>query len=110
MTRESGSAHVDGTGRMSAVAGDGQACSLVGNVQREIAVLSGAGVSHPTKHIEEIACSAMHYGRLRHHGQSQDIGYRVRETPWTITAALFVLERQGRAKQTKDRGRWELQI
>jgi hypothetical protein len=37
-----------------------------------------------------------------------DLAFRLRKTPRTITKALFLLEGRGRAKRTELEGLWEL--
>ena len=40
----------------------------------------------------------------------EELAFRLRGTRRTVTKALLLLENQGRAKRTKDKGRWKLQL
>jgi len=74
--------------------------------------------SYQNREIEELAHSVMDYGRMSLAVYSRqvaivevdDLAFRFRETPQTITKALCLLERQGQAQRTKVHGLWKLQV
>jgi hypothetical protein len=89
---------------------------LMAEVPKLAVRLGDSQKDYQNDEIEELARSVMDYGRMRRDVLSQelivvevdDLAFRLRKTPRTITKALFLLEGRGRAKRTELEGLWEL--
>jgi hypothetical protein len=92
--------------------------NLVSGLHREVAHLPGGRGVRQNPNIEELARSAIGYGRIRlevgsRHGvvvEVEELAFRLRETRRAVSEALVLLESQGRAERTKQNERWRLRI
>jgi hypothetical protein len=87
---------------------------------RSLADLLETGTRYPqnTAEFEQLGQSIMEYGRMIHDLYACDpvpievewVAHRLRESPAAVIAALFLLEKEGRAIHTSYKGLWKLRI
>ena len=85
-----------------------------------LANLLEIGTQHPENatDLEQLGQSIMEHGRMIYDLYSRDpvrievkrVAYRLRESPAAVIAALFLLEKGGRAIRTSCKGIWKLRV